>query len=135
MKRGPKPELPSVKRTRGTYQPSRDAMRVELVDPAALPLQPEWLTEAGREIWHDDIGRVSDHRLVSESDSTLFATYCNLAGACSAVWKLGQVPPAAHLMELRKLAEIFGIAGARSRMKMGGDGPKQTNPFARIGKR
>ena len=135
MKRGPKAEMPSVKLTRGTFRPSRDAVRVELIEPGALPIQPEWLTEAGREIWHDDVGRVSTHRLVSESDSSLFATYCNLLGACTAAWKLGGVPPAAHLMEVRKLAEIFGIAGGKSRVKAGGDGPKASNPFARNGRR
>lgn len=110
-------------------------MRVELIEPGSLPIQPEWLTPAGQEIWHDDIGRVSTHRLVSESDSTLFTTYCNLQGACSLAWKAGEVPPAAHLMEVRKLAEIFGIAGGKSRVKIGGDGPKPSNPFARNGTR
>ena len=135
MNRGRKPEPPSTKLARGTYQPCRDGFRVELVEPNAMPIQPDWLTEAGGEVWRDDIGRVSGRSLVTEADSTMFASYCNLQGACTLAWRTGAVPPAAHLMEVRKLAELFGIAGGKSRVKTGGDGPKSSNPFAAHGKR
>ncbi len=135
MKRGPKAELPSVKLRRGTHQPCRDAGRIELIEPDALPVQPDWLTDDGRQIWLDDIGRISAHRLASESDSTVFANYCNLQGAIVRAWRSGAVPPAAHLMEARKVAEQFGIFGAKSRVKSGGDGASSGNPFARNGRR
>lgn len=135
MKRGPKPELPSQKLARGTLQPCRDAGKIELVEADTLPQKPDWLTAAGEEVWLDDLGRVSVGRLVTERDSTMFANYCNLQGAINMAWGSGEVPPAAHLMEARKMAEQFGIFGAKSRMKVGGDGGKSSNPFARNGRR
>lgn len=43
-------------------------------------MEPTWLTDEDRQIWLDDIGRVAGGRLVGEKDSTIFSTYCNLAG-------------------------------------------------------
>ncbi len=136
MKRGPKAELPSTKMARGTFQPCRDGGVVEIVAPDALPVQPEWLTDAGRQVWLDDIGRVAGGKLVTEADSTMFANYCNLQGAISLAWRANEVPPAAMLMEARKMQEMFGLAGAKSRVaKAGGAGGAPSNPFARIGRR
>ena len=137
MKGGRKPELPSVKDARGTYQPCRDAGKVELVEPDALPLRPEWLTETGEQVWLDDIGRVSPDKLATERDSTMFAQYCNLQGAIIDAWKAGAVPPAAHLMEARKMAEQFGIFGRKSRMTVARAAGcnASSNPFARNGRR
>lgn len=135
MKRGPKAELPSQKKARGTLQPCRDAGKVEVVEPDTLPQKPDWLTTDGEEVWLDDVGRVMAGRLATERDSTMFANYCNLQGAISAAWRAGDVPPAAHLMEARKMAEQFGIFGAKSRLKVGGDGDRSSNPFARNGTR
>lgn len=135
MKRGPKPQLPSEKRARGTFQPCRDAGKVEVIEPDAMPMMPDWLTPAGQEVWMDDLGRVSAHRLVGENDSTMFANYCNLQGAINEAWRSGEVPPAAHLMEARKMAEQFGIFGAKSRMTVAPAAGKSSNPFARNGRR
>jgi hypothetical protein len=135
MKRGRKPDLPSVKAARGTFQPCRDAGKVEVIEPVGRMLQPDWLTAAGEEVWMDDIGRVSHGRLVTERDTTMFANYCNLQGAINMAWRAGEVPPAAHLMEARKMAEQFGIFGAKSRVKVGDDGGQSSNPFTRNGRR
>lgn len=136
MKRGRKPDLPSVKEARGTFQKCRDADRVEVIEPDALPSQPDWLTVAGEEIWQDDIGRVAQGKLVTERDSTMFGNYCNLQGAIVLAWRAGEVPPAAHLVEARKMAEQFGIFSAKSRMGNKGDGAVGgSNPFTRNGKR
>ena len=131
MKRGPKPLLPSTKEARGTFQPCRDVGKVELIEPDALPVRPDWLTAAGEEVWLDEVGRVASGRLVAERDSTMFAVYCNLLGAISMAWRAGEVPPAAHMMETRKMAEQFGLFGAKSRLKIGGDNGQSQNPFAR----
>jgi hypothetical protein len=81
----------------------------------------------------DDIGRVAGVGLTSERDSTLFATYCNLQGAAIVAWRAGDVPPITALAEIRKLAEIFGIAGATSRIgTLGGGSTAAPNPFARF---
>lgn len=136
MRRGPKPELPSSKRKRGTFRADRDSGALEIVSSIALPQQPDWLTEAGKEIWLDEVGRVSSTGLATETDSAMFATYCNLQGACAEAWMTGEVPPASHLMEMRKLAEQFGLSGAKSRLIKGAQGGQAGgNPFARNGKR
>lgn len=135
MKRGPKPELPSTKEARGTLQPCRDGHKVEIIEPESLPQRPDWLTAEGEEVWIDDLGRVSAGRLLSERDATMFAQYCNLQGAIIKTWRLGEVPPAAHLMEARKMAEQFGIFGAKSRLGVKVDDGKKANPFARNGRR
>lgn len=128
MKRGPKADTAATKRSRGTFKPYRDDGRVQVMLPDALPVQPTWLTEAGQLEWLDNIGRVASTRLATETDSVLFGTLCNLAGALAQCWQSGAVPPAAHLVELRRLGELFGIAGPRSRV----DAPKrptEANPF------
>lgn len=142
MKRGPKPDLPSAKAARGTLRPNRDGGRVEIIEPDSLPQRPDWLTAAGEEVWIDDIGRVAQGRMVNERDATMFGQYCNLQGAIITAWRAvakgdGDVPPAAYLMEARRMAEIFGICGARSRVQtvVAGSSIDAGNPFARNGKR
>jgi hypothetical protein len=135
MKRGRRPDLPSTKQARGTFQPCRDGGKTEIVAPMSLPMQPPWLTEAGQEVWLDDIGRVAPGRLISERDSTMFANYCNLQGAIVIAWRLGAVPPAAHMAEARRLAEQFGLFGAKSRMMISEGGVSADNPFAHHGRR
>ena len=131
---GHKPTPPSQKIARATYQPCRDAGVVELIEPDGMPARPDWLASEGEEVWMDDIGRVAAHRLVGEKDATLFGTYCNLTGACIKAWRAGECPPIAAISESRKMAELFGIAGARSRLKIAQpEAPK--NPFARNGRR
>ena len=133
MQRRPKPQLPAMKLEKGTYQPCRDGNRMEIVAPDELLQKPDWLTAAGEEVWIDDIGRVGSVGLATELDTTLFGTYCNLQGAAILAWRAGGVPPIAALAEIRKLAEIFGIAGARSRIGTSGAGSSAApNPFARF---
>jgi hypothetical protein len=135
MKRGPKPELPSTKLARGTFQECRDGGRFEDAEPAAVPMQPDWLTDAGKEVWLDDLSRVIATKLVTERDSTMFANYCNLQGAINLCWRSNEVPPAAHLTESRKLAEQFGILGRKSRSQAASPDGETKNPFSRNGKK
>nr|WP_312165628.1 hypothetical protein [Brevundimonas diminuta] len=132
MKPGPKPKPPAVKKAQGSFQPSRGGDLVEISTPSGVPLRPDWLTEAGEEVWMDDVARVSNGSLVTERDSTVFATYCNLMGAIIETWRSGEVPPAAHLSEARKMAEQFGIFGRKSRL-VADAGAEKTNPFTRNG--
>lgn len=131
MQRGHKPETPATKRTRGTFRPVRDGHKCELVVPTMLPQQPTWLTEAGQQEWLDNIPRVATGRIVTETDSALFATLCNLWGALGQAWQAGAVPPAAHLTEARRLAELLGLAGSKSRVGTPPPGKPEDNPFLR----
>nr|WP_313427032.1 hypothetical protein [Brevundimonas diminuta] len=132
MKPGPKPKPPAVKKAQGSFQPSRGGDLVEISTLSDLPERPDWLTTAGEEVWIDDITRVTAGSLVTARDSTVFATYCNLMGAIIETWRSGEVPPAAHLSEARKMAEQFGIFGRKSRL-IADAGAAPTNPFARNG--
>jgi hypothetical protein len=125
---------PSEKRRRGTLRPYREVGVVELIEPDALPIEPAWLTAEGRDAWLELVGRVAATRLANERDSALFGVLCNLQGNLAACWRAGEVPPAAHLGEFRRLCELFGLAGARSRLTVAA-ALGAPNPFARNGRR
>lgn len=132
MQRGPKAQLPSEKKAKGTYQPVRDAGRIQIIEPASMPQRPDWLTSEAGEVWLDDVGRV---RLVTEADSTLFANYCTLQGGIiKAIRAGGEFPPISAFAEVRKMQEVLGIGGARSRIGVKPEGGK-TNVFGRNGSR
>lgn len=132
MQRGPKAQLPSEKKAKGTYQPARDGGRVQIIEPMSTPQRPDWLTTEAGEVWLDDIGRV---KLATESDSTLFANYCSLQGAIVKAIRASETPPIAAFAEVRKMQEVLGIGGARSRVGIAPDGGKPGNVFGRNGKR
>lgn len=132
MKGGRKRLHPAEKLARGTLRPSREIDASGFIDATGLPARPEWLTAAGECVWIDEVGRVGLNRLADERDSTAFGNFCNLQGAINLCWRSGEVPPAAHLMEARRMAEQFGLFGARSRQGVTTDKPKE-NPFSRIG--
>lgn len=133
MQRGPKAQLPSEKRARGTFQSSRDGNKVEIIQSMSTPQQPDWLTSEAQEIWLDDVGRV---KLATESDSTLFSNYCTLQGAIiKAIRNGGEIPPISAFAEVRKMQEVLGIGGARSRLGIAPEGAKGGNVFGRNGRR
>ena len=132
MRTGPKATPPAEKATRGTLRPDRDASAVQIIEPSALPQQPEWLTDDGRQAWLDNIGRVSSVRGAAEVDTDLFANFCNLQGAISAAWRSGAMPPITALMEARKMMELLRIGGQSSRTtKVADDAKPSGNPFLR----
>ena len=133
MKTGPKAASPAEKRARGTFQPYRDGSAVQIIQPTALPQQPDWLTEEGKNVWLDNIGRVSSVLGAAEVDSDLFANFCNLQGAITKAWRASEVPPVSALMEARKMMEMLRIAGPSSRVVKVSDGPKASgNPFNKL---
>ena len=136
MKRGPRPQLPSEKLARGTFQPSRDGNKVEGIEPSAMPMRPTWLTPEGEEVWLDDVGRVLAGKLITEKDSTAFGNYCNMQGMIIRCWRKNEAPPITAVAEVRKQKELFGIGGAKSRIGVkGGTDKGSGNPFNRNGSR
>lgn len=138
MKRGPKPEPPSSKLARGTFQPVRDGVKTEVIVPGDPPQMPDYLTPAAIIVWQEVIGRVMSAG-VTEIDSALLARYCALEALVREAFKdaNGEPPPAAYLTVLRQHEELLRIAGPKSRVGAGGsaDGAKSTNPFKRNGHR
>jgi hypothetical protein len=143
----------STKVERGTVRPYRDlppGLAIAgggneggddgFISPNELPKRPDWLTPAGEEVWMDDIGRVAAGRLSGEADATMFGNYCNLQGAIIQAWRAlakgvpgAKAPPPTALSEVRKLQEMLGIAGVKSRIvkgaPTGGGSQASGNPF------
>ncbi len=134
MQRGPKRQLPSEKRARGTFQPVRDAATIEIIEADALPQMPDWLSPAAQEIWLEDLGRVTAHHLVTEKDTTAFANYCALQALIVECFKRGEAPAITAMAEVRKLQELFGISGAKSRLQVK-PATGHENPFRRNGRK
>ncbi|GEM_PF-670169 len=138
MKRGPKAETPSAKLARGTFQPSRDGGKTELLVPGDPPLMPDYLTAEAQDVWMEVLGRVMSAG-VTEIDSALLARYCSLEALVRQAFNAGgDPPPAAYLTVLRQHEELLRIAGPKSRVGGGGGAPdvsKPGNPFKRNGHR
>lgn len=137
MKRGPKPETPSTKLARGTFQPVRDGVKTEIIVPGDPPVRPDYLSPAAIDVWQEVIGRVMAAG-VTEADSALLARYCALEAEVRAAFAEigGELPSAAYITALRQMEELLRIAGPKSRIGSGGeDAGKTTNRFAGRGAR
>jgi hypothetical protein len=105
MRRGPKPETPSVKANSGTFRPHRDRFKVEVVTPNTSPVKPDWLSAAGELIWRENITRAAALGL-TEHDSVIFALFCNLTGDIARTMQGGKMVSIAAQTEARRLAEL-----------------------------
>lgn len=123
---------PSVLAERGTFRPHRHGDTMEIVQFDDLPQAPDWLTKSGKQAWLDNIGRISTVTFATEADSDLFGLYCNMSGAAADAWRAGAVPPTTHVTEIRRLSELFGIAGRKSRVGQKSDGKPAGNPFIKL---
>jgi phage terminase small subunit len=131
MRRGPKPELPSVKANGGTFRPHRDRFKVEVSTSNALPIKPDWLSPAGQTIWDENVTRAAAVG-VTEHDTVIFTIFCNLTGEIVQAVQAGKAVSIAAQTEVRRLGELLGLAGPRSRIVMDNPASKGTrNPFVR----
>ena len=76
---------------------------------------PTTLTTAAQAIWQEEARRVAVAG-TTEADSSLFARYCEMEALARAAFAAGELPKLALLTELRRTAELLGIAGHRSRL-------------------
>ncbi len=129
MKPGRKALPAEIKRAHGTWRRDRDGDKIALTPADSPPLTPDGLSARALDIWEQNLGRVMAAG-VGEADSDLFATYCELQGAVRAAWRMGEAPPISALAELRRLAELLGLAGPRSRVARAAT--HKDNPFARL---
>jgi hypothetical protein len=105
----------------------------ELIEPQTMPVRPDSLTPGGSEMWTDLIEHVAGP-LATARDSMLFSQLCNLAAAINEAWASGAAPPATYMSELRRLSELFGIAGVKSRIGRVVAAEPKSNPFAALAK-
>ncbi|MEP2103080.1 MAG: hypothetical protein ABJP02_04950 [Parasphingorhabdus sp.] len=135
MKRGPKPQTPATKQKRGTLRKDRDGGKaIQMIATDDAPVMPDYLLPAAQDVWLEEIGRVMVAG-VTEFDSSLLATYCALEASARAAFLANEPPPASYLTELRRMRELLGIAGPRSRIGAKQGGAKTDNPFANKGRR
>lgn len=120
MNRGPKRQSAADKQAKGTYNTTRDRPQ-HLVIAFAAPIMPSYLSKEAQAVWHEEIDRVVLAG-IGHLDSTFFADYCCLSALTRAAFSAGQLPQAATLTELRRRAEVLGIAGPSSRALRGTPG-------------
>lgn len=130
MQRGRKPELPQVKEARGTFRNDRDGQKQQVIVPNDPPAMPDHLDAEAQSVWAEELSRVMMYT-VTEVDSSLFARYCCLEACVRSSFAEGKAPPAAYLTELRRMGELMGIAGPKSRIQTGNVQPKR-NAFGNI---
>lgn len=131
MKAGRRIANPASKALAGTYRKDRhgDIAPISTV-PATAPVMPQGLSQAAQTIWTEEARRVATAG-TTEADSSLFARYCEMEAWARAAFAGGELPKLALLTELRRVGELLGIAGARSRLAhTGKTEPAKASPFA-----
>ena len=129
MKPGVKGLPADTKRARGTFQPVKDAGKVQICASDEPPQMPDYLGAGAEEVWIENISRVMASG-VGELDSDEFASYCALEADCRSVFKSGETPPVSALVECRRKRELLGIAGPKSRIMQVDTADR--NPFSRL---
>ena len=129
MKRGPKLKNPAAKHLAGTFKPSVDGNTVALAIVTNDPTKPAYLTCEARLVWDEELKRVVACG-ATDADSSIFARYCEMEATYRVSIMAGELPQTALLTELRRSAELLGIAGLRSRLaKAGGSAGASASPF------
>ena len=130
MKTGRRIANPSAKQLAGTFRKDRHAAIAPIAAPSACPpVRPTYMTVEGRLIWDEEIARITACGAV-EADSSFIARYCEIEAIYRVSVMAGEVPSGTILTELRRMAELLGIACPRSRLtKIGEAGNAKQNTF------
>ncbi|ATP18558.1 hypothetical protein [Sphingobium yanoikuyae] len=131
MRPGKKLTDPQRKKLAGTFKQCVDgattAISAVLRD---IPVQPDWMSEAGKEVWAADLEKVMATGLTGV-DAGAFALYCETMAVFIQSVRAGQPVNAAYRSELRKQMELLSIAGAKSRLaKIGQEQTAKASPFS-----
>lgn len=132
MKRGAKPQLPTSKAARATTRADRD--QFELIEaPAGELVRPDGLSLAAQTVWDDLAPMAVEMGTLKPCDVFTFSTLCDLIARIQMTWQGSEPAPAAYLAEARRLGELFGLAGERSRVTQKAEA-KSSNAFAANGR-
>lgn len=128
---GRKAKTVAEKKLSNTVQPCRDSLKIALaIVPSNAPDAPEWLSEGAKTVWTADLKRAVAMGL-GEVDQSMFALYCETMAAFIQSVRDGAIVNAAFRSELRKQAELLGMAGAKSRLaKAVNNEPASASPFS-----
>lgn len=131
MKTGRRIANPTAKQLAGTYRKDRHANIVPVTITATdnVPEAPTWLTDGAKDVWATDLA----HAVACGAtaiDSGMFALYAETMATFIADVKKGVATNAAFRSELRKMLELLGMAGAKSRLaKVGTPDAPKASPF------
>ncbi|RSU77405.1 hypothetical protein BRX37_05985 [Sphingomonas sp. S-NIH.Pt3_0716] len=132
MHPGKKLTDPARKKLANTHKPSVDSNVVSIATDIVrdLPVMPEWLSPGAREVWTTDIERIAAMGATAV-DSSAVALYCETMAVFVASVRASEPVNAAFRSELRKQAELLGIAGAKSRLaRIASAEPVKASPFS-----
>ncbi|TKV42965.1 hypothetical protein A0U87_15195 [Sphingobium sp. MP9-4] len=132
MAPGKKLSDPARKKLAGTRKKSVDNNVVSITPDLVrdVPVMPEWLSPGAREVWAADIERIAATGATAV-DSSAVALYCETMAVFVASVRAQEPVNAAFRSELRKQAELLGIAGAKSRLaRIAAREPAKTSPFS-----
>jgi hypothetical protein len=130
MRRGRVEKLPSERLAEGTFRKDLHANKIELKPMTRTPVfiyPPEWLTPDGKIVWEENIKNCTPS--LEDADVNCFGMFCNMMGLIQQCYKAGKRPSFDYLTETRKLAELFGLCGARSRVVDNSATSSSDNPF------
>jgi P27 family predicted phage terminase small subunit len=77
--RGPAPQPTALKKTKGTYRPSRDS-DIDAVFPDKRPTCPAFLGDEARREWHRVVSDLHKSGLLKTVDRSTLAAYCDAYG-------------------------------------------------------
>lgn len=129
MKGGNKGEPPDTKLVRGTWRHDRDGSKVQIMTPDDPPMMPDMTPEA-EIVWQQQLPRVMATGVV-EFDSEFFAAYCHVVAAMRKVHAEGVAAPGSIYTEFRRMSELLGIAGPKSRVGRAPPPKPDGNPFSK----
>ena len=134
MRGGRRPTPKTEKIARGTARSDRPEFIVLPTEDGAV-LPPEGsMTDEAMLVWELHAPPAILAGVLKPCDAEQFAVYCNLTAFIRQCHRAGEAAPAAHYAEQRRQAELFGLAGERSRLITGKPRPK-SNPFLTNGVR
>lgn len=138
MKRGRKALPPATHAARGTVSQVPGGVEV-LPTAGGLVQRPDGMSLAAQMVWDDFADRAMAMGTLKPADALLFAQWCQMSADIQASWAPGNAPaPAAFIAQWRQIAELFGLAGEKSRVVLkvvDADPAGNANPFARNGRR
>lgn len=132
MARG-RPRTPTkIKLLKGTAQPCR--INKDAPQASGELEKPEWLDPYASEKWDKLVKYLTDLGIVGSVDADALASYCYLQSKFVELAKVGDIPSAALMTELRNLQSLFGM-NPSSREKLTVKKPeKASNPWLDIAK-
>lgn len=137
MQRGRRAIPAEEKRARGTYQPSRDADKLQLTLAAENtgPILPDMVkeNEGALKVW-EQLHHIVTAFGANEGDSNIFARYCMMEALARDTLSGGEMISAGAMNSLRQYEELLRIAGPKSRLTSR-SAVADSNPFSRNGKK